>query len=286
MTLLYWKGRLLPPRKVNLSPLNTGLFFGESLFETLPVYQEGPLFFPEHLARLKKGCGFLRWPFLPVENFKKAIRLFRSELGTKTDFLIRFNLVQEMGDLSRSGASSNHRPELFAVTRSLRHDPDRFLPFSGKVGVSPWKAMDSETVPNHFKIPFYLTTRSVLREHPHWDEILRLNSHGQVVDGGSSTPMWFDGRTLFVPPLKLGGLESVTRERILHLCADLGLPAREKPWKPEDVFQKGELLFVGSGVGVMGASHLLGRRIKSSGFLAIRLWQHYRKWARERVFLR
>jgi len=284
MTLIYWKGKLLPPEKVSLSPLNTGLFYGESLFETLPIYRGGALFFTEHLMRLKKGCDFLHWPYLPKENFEKAIRLFRSENGITSDFLIRFNLVQKLDDLSPKTGFSSRRPELFAVIRPLRHDPNRFLPFRAKVGVSPWKAIGGEMVPNHFKLPFYLTTRSVLRDHPDWDEILRLNNHGRVVDGGSSTPMWFDGKSVHVPSLKLGGLESVTRGKILQLCSDLGLPVRESAWKPENVFQKGELFFVGSGVGVMSASHLLGRRIKSSGFFAVRLWQHYRKWAREKGF--
>src|ERR1051325_6654739 len=120
MTLIYWKGRLLPPEKVSLSPLNTGLFYGESLFETLPIYGGRALFFTEHFRRLKKGCDFLRWPYLPKEDFEKAIRLFVSERGTGSDFLIRFNLIQKLDDLSPKTGFLNRRPELFAVIRSLR----------------------------------------------------------------------------------------------------------------------------------------------------------------------
>jgi branched-chain amino acid aminotransferase len=139
-------------------------------------------------------------------------------------------------------------------------------------------------VPNRFKNAAYLTIRAAFREHPEWDEILRLSDKGEVVDGGSSTPFWFDGKKVLVPPLKLGGLESVTRKKIIQLCRNIGVEIVEKAWKPSDVFQNGELFFGGSGVGVMRASHLQNRKINSSSSLSVRIWQHYRKWAIEMAF--
>jgi branched-subunit amino acid aminotransferase/4-amino-4-deoxychorismate lyase len=166
---------------------------------------------------------------------------------------------------------------MFAIIRPLRHDPDNSKPPQGEVGISPWLAADRDTLPNHFKNSFYLTTRAVFRKYPEWDDVLRLNHNGQVVDGGSSTPLWYDGKILCAPPLALGGLESITRKKIIQICRRLKIKAIEKAWKPKDAVEKGELLLVGSGVGVMSVFRLQGRKLKTSGVLASKLWDYYRK---------
>jgi branched-subunit amino acid aminotransferase/4-amino-4-deoxychorismate lyase len=276
---IYWKGKIRKPSEVKLSPVNTGLLYGESLFEAVPVYDGKPLYFREHMQRLNKGCHFLGWPLPSEKEFHKAIRLFSEMPGAKGDFLIRFNLVQEILGPAHPKAFYRNPPALFAMIRPLRHDPSSMEPPQGKVGLSPWRAADPRTFPNYFKAAAYLTTRQVFRKHPEWDDILRLNEHGQVVDGGSSTPLWFDGSKVCASPLGLGGLESVTRIKVLEYVRKMGIGVIEKPWKPIDALKKGELFMVGSGVGVMAVSELQGRRLRNCGIFALRVWENYRKHA-------
>ncbi len=299
MNKIYWKGRLVSPKRVRISPLNTSFLFGEALFESLPVYGGKPLFFREHLERLKRGCRFLSWPFISEVEFKKAIRLFSKGRKGDPDFLIRFNLVQELEGSGNPREFIKKTPTLFAIVRPLRHQLRKKNPILGKVGISPWMAFDKQTLPNNFKIPYYMTTRWVFRKNPRWKEILRLNQRGEVVDGGASTPMWFDGKTVHVPPLKMGGLESVTRKKIIQMIKRLGLPVVEKAWKPAELLKKQnphfskvgvgrrsakasvnqELFFVGSGVGVMAASHLMNRKIMGIPKVTEKLWSIYRHQA-------
>lgn len=284
MIRVYWKGKLWPSEKIRISPLNTGLFFGENLFEAVPVYRGRPLFFKEHLRRLQEGCHFLHWPFLPESEFRKAISLFDRAQAGVTEFMIRFNLVQEIKGQPGPHVYPKGTPILFATTRPLRHSLSQEFPTRGKVGLGTWIAADDKTLPHHFKLSFYLTTRADFREHPDWDEILRLSREGFVVDGGLSTPLWFTGKKVLAPPLFLGGLASVTRKKILKLVAGLGIRIEEKPWKPNDIFGKGELFFVGSGVGVFSPTHLQNRKINRLNPFATVLWQSYRKLARDKVF--
>lgn len=262
-----------------MSAQNTLFLFGEGLFETIPVYSGKPLFLEEHLARLEKGCRFLRWGLWPKVEFEKAIALFNRKL-VKANYLIRFTLVKELEEWSNNGRGRD-LPALFATTRPLRHDSRDYRPLNENIGICPWPVPQLKMVPNEFKIPFYLPTQIVLRDKPQWREVLWLNKKKEVVDGGFSTPIWFDGKNVQVSPLRLGGLRSVTRQKILQLCVKMGINVIEKPWTPKNVFKKGELLFVGSGVGIMSASHLQGRKMRSFG-LAVRLWQHYRQWALHR----
>lgn len=278
---LFLDDRLVPPDKAKVTPLNTALFFGESLLETIPVYSGKPLFFREHLERLEKGCRFLGWPALPREKFGKVLRLYAAR--TKGPFAIRFCLAQEPEPPLNPRRFSAKAPRLMAAIRPLRHNPDDFWPSLGRIGVGRWRVPGPEAVPGQFKWVFYMMIRQDFRRHPEWDEMLRLDAEGFVADGGSAAPLWFKDGTLYAPPLKAGGLESVTRGKILSLCRSLGIRTAEKRWKPSDALKGGELFFVGSGVGLLGASHLQGRPLKRWNPLVLRLWQHYRNWAAEKA---
>ena len=279
MNEIYHQGRLKPPGKALISPLDTGLLFGESLFETFPVYGGKPLFFKDHVERLRRGCRLLHWPYLPTSEFKKAIGLFTKKYPKTHSFMVRFNLTQELVPPAGPRTFTFRRPVTFATARPLRHDIQAPQPPSGKAGISPWKTPHWRMFPTRFKTASYLTTRLTFREHPDWDEILKLNDRGQVVDGGGATPFWYDGKSLWVPPLNLGGLESVTRKKVISLCRRLGLKVVERPWKPAQVSRKGELFLAGSGVALLRVTHLQGRPLKPALGLTSRLWRHYQGWA-------
>ena len=279
MNEIYYQGRLQPPERALLSPLNSGLLYGESLFETFPVYGGRPLFFKDHWERLGRGCHLLHWTLPPAREFKKAIRLFTQKHPPGADFMVRFNLSQELVPPAGPRTFTFKRPVFFATARPLRHHIADPLPPVGKAGISPWTSPHAGMFPTRFKTASYLTTRLTLRAHPEWDELLRLNDKGEVVDGGGATPFWYDGKTLWAAPLELGGLASVTRKKVIELCKRLDVKLKERPWKPSGLSAKGELFFVGSGVALLSVSHLKDRKLKPRGPLTVRLWQHYQRWA-------
>ncbi|MGH7740155.1 MAG: aminotransferase class IV [bacterium] len=260
-----------------VSPLSGAALFGEGLFESIPVYAGRPLFLKDHLERLQKGCGFLDWPFPPSAEFQKAIRLFHRVYPS--DFMIRFNLTQPFA-MPVHPRSRGDRPELWAFIRPLAHQRESFWPARGPVGISPWTVPDSQSLPNQFKWAFYMMTRKAYRQHPSWREMVRVNREGYAVDGAGSSVLWFDGRKVLIPPRGWVGLEGITQKKITALCRRLGLAVVEKPWRPLETLNRGELIFTGSGVGVMTASRLAGKRFKSPSRLALRLWQYYRDWTR------
>jgi 4-amino-4-deoxychorismate lyase len=271
---IFMDGRLMPVHQTQISPLNTAILYGEGLFETLSVYHGKPLFFQEHLTRLEKGCRFLGWRVPPRTIFEKAIRLYSEKVPGH--FAIRFNLVQEMAPPAAPQQFSRRLPRLFAMIRPLRHQPESFTPPTGRAGISPWTVPGPSAAPGQFKWIFYMMIRQDFRRHSHWDEMLRLNEKGFVVDGGGAAPFWALDGVIYAPPLRNGGLESVTRRKVLEICKNLKIPVVERSWRPIEVLKKGELFFAGSGVGILAISHLMEKRLGKFNSIALRLWQHYR----------
>ena len=270
--------KLVPFSKARYSPFNSALFFGEGLIETIPVYGGVPLFLGDHIDRIGKGCEFLGWASVSSKRFKRAIRLFSERLDTHAQFAVRFNLVQEMGPCSNIFDFPAAVPKMFATVRPIRHNPANFTPSFGNVGICSWKVLGPQSGPRSFKWNFYMMVRQEFRVHADWDEMLCLNDDGYVADAAGSSPLWFTNRTVFVPPRRLGGLDGITRRKVQELCCKLGLKVIEKPWRPVEVFREGELVLVGSGVGIMGVSRIQGKALKTKNTFALRLWQHYREW--------
>jgi len=283
--ILFLDNKLVSIDKGKLSPFNSALLYGESLLEAVPVYGGKPLFFKDHLDRMEKGCGFLGWSFPTRDKFKKAIALFSSQKDTPENFMIRFSLVQEMGPPGNPRQFSKKPPRLYGMIRSLRHQPEDPLPVRGKIGISHWAVPGNSAAPDQFKWIFYMMIRQDFRLHPQWDEMLRLDEKGFVVDGGGSSPLWFVGGRLIIPPSGSAGLESVTRKKILNLCRGWGIEVAPKKWKPAEAVNKGELFFTGSGIGILEVTHLEGRALKGRRDLTRRLWDRYRLWmARKPTF--
>lgn len=276
---VFLDSKLVPSSHARLSAFNTAFLHGECLLEAIPVYNGRPLFLDDHLERLRKGCLFLGWPYPGRARFQRAIGLFAAHPQSPAHFIVRFGLVQELDPPVFPRQFSRKPPRLLAMIRPLRHRPEDLIPPSGRAGIGTSRVPGPSAVPGQFKWIFYMMVRRDFRLHPEWDEMLRLNEKGFVVDGGSSSPLWAVDGKVYSPPLREGGLESVTRRKILKICRSLRVPVVEKGWKPPDVLKKGELFFVGSGVGILTISHLMGKPLRRSTPLALRLWQHYRGMA-------
>jgi branched-chain amino acid aminotransferase len=279
MNVLLDGTRLAAPAQARLSPLNTALLFGESLYETLPVYFGRPFALKEHLERLEKGCRFLNWPLPDPKVFERAVRLLAGRMEPPRHFAVRFSLVQEVDPPGKPRSFSGKPPRLFAAARPLGHRPETFWPPVGRVGIAKWRAPSPGVFPAGFKGFPAMMVRRDWRLHPDWDEMLRLDERGMVVDGGGASPLWFLQGSLLVPPRKGGGLESVTRNKIIGFCRFLGVKVREKEWTPAEVQKKGELFFAGSGVGVLGVARIGARSCSRPPLAALRFWQFYRREA-------
>jgi branched-subunit amino acid aminotransferase/4-amino-4-deoxychorismate lyase len=78
------------------------------------------------------------------------------------------------------------------------------------------------------------------------DEALLVTDAGQVLEGAASSVFAVVGGDLVTPPLGAGILPGITRERVLRLCARLGLPARERALTLAELRSASELFLTNS----------------------------------------
>jgi branched-chain amino acid aminotransferase len=78
------------------------------------------------------------------------------------------------------------------------------------------------------------------------DDALLLGAYGELLEGATSSAFLVRGGVLYTPPLSLGILPGITRDRVLGCAAQSGIEAREKLLHIHDVYAADELFLTSS----------------------------------------
>ena len=93
------------------------------------------------------------------------------------------------------------------------------------------------------------------------DDALLVGAHGEVLEGATSSVFVVRRGELLTPPLSLGILPGITRERVLACAHRAGLAARESLLTIHDAYRADELLATSSVRGVVGVVRVDGMPI-------------------------
>jgi branched-chain amino acid aminotransferase len=91
------------------------------------------------------------------------------------------------------------------------------------------------------------------------DDALLLNAAGHVAEATVANVFAVRRGVLRTPPASDGALEGITREAVLELAAELGVPSEERTLGRMDLFAADEVFLTGTGAGIVPVASLDGR---------------------------
>ena len=222
---MWLNGRVVEEDEACIAPGDHGFLVGDGVFETLRSYGGVPFAVGEHGERLAAGAATLGIDAPSVERFEEAVRAVLEANGL-ADARIRATLTSGPGPpgLTRGGPSTflvtarsmvPWPPTASAiVSGTVRHDESGPLAAVKTIGLA-----DS------------LMAQREARERG-TDEALLLNTAGEIVEATTANVfIVLDGR-LETPPPGSGCLLGITRERVIALSHDIGMPAVQPPIRP------------------------------------------------------
>ncbi|GAA5439451.1 hypothetical protein Dcae01_00954 [Deinococcus caeni] len=209
-----------------MNPLPDGVndpawLHGATAFTTVRTRLGAPLLWPEHLARLRDTCAFLGL-LVPDPD--------PPPLDPHPWGLLRVTVTE-------GGTFASHRP----LTPGPRPEGGVTVRLTG-VQIHP--QLGAHKTGNY--LPYRLAARQAA---PAFEGLL-LDAHGQVVDGGRTSPLLELDGALVVPA---GGLPSVTRAAFLR-----GTPHVTRPVHAAELARVTRAWVCGSGVGVVPVARLEG----------------------------
>ena len=190
-------GAIAPRGEARIPVCDEGLLRGDGGFEVLRVYGGAPFAVDDHFARLGRTCAGLKLA-VDLEALAGEARALL-DAAAEPDALLRLVVTRGgrriaiVEPLPRYGATARVATVTYAPTRVL----------------------------NGLKTLSYAANMLAVRlaQEQGCDEALLVTPHGRVLEGPTWTFFWVAGGRLHTPALDDGILDSITRRRLLEVCA-------------------------------------------------------------------
>jgi branched-chain amino acid aminotransferase len=213
---VWLNGALVDAESGCLSPSDHGLLVGDGVFETLRCYAGVPFALADHLARLEAGARAL-WLEPPAPD----------ELAGATHAVIAANGLEDarMRITLTSGAGppglARGEREPTVLVSALPLTP---WPPTATAIVSRWRRDEDDPLRGVKTVSLVASVMALAEARAQGaSEAIVLNRRGDVCEATTANVFVVSDGRVATPSLRSGCLAGITRERVLALCADLGL---------------------------------------------------------------
>ena len=223
-SIIYLNGEFLPLEEAKIPVLDRGFIFGDGVYEVIPCYG-GRLFrLEEHLRRLQHSLDGIRLrnPLTPAEWKEMLQRLAEANPAEDQSLYLQ---------VTRGVAGRDHRfpekstPTVFAMSKPLPPAPPELL----ERGVAAITLPDIRWQCCHIKaislLPNVLLRQQALEAGA--DEAILLRD-GEATEGAASNLFIVEAGVLITPPKDHRLLPGITRDLVVELARDAGIPCQER----------------------------------------------------------
>ncbi|MEO8785343.1 MAG: aminotransferase class IV [Candidatus Saccharimonadales bacterium] len=255
----YFRDDFVPFSEANLSIGSSPVLYGLCVYTVFaaswdPKAKQLYAFrLKDHYKRLVNSANIMDF-----NSFSKVWSYERFELTMLE--LLRRNKVQE-NVLVRAAVFVD---ELLAGTKihdlknsfsAYVYPMGHILPDDGAhVCVSSWQRTADNAIPSRAKVNGSYINASLMKNEAllnGYDEAIAIDDHGHVAEGTVANLFIVRGGKLITPDPATDILEGITRDTVLQLAAELGIPAVERSIDRSELYIADEIMMCGSSARVL-----------------------------------
>ena len=249
--MMYAAGRIVPEAEATVSALDAGLLLGAGLFETLRTYGGRPFRLARHMARLRASGQFFRIFVRESDDEIAGIIARLLEANGLSDARIRITATR--GPVTE-GLSDDEAPQatlLVTAGGQVSYPPELYERGATAV-VSDIRINESDPLVFH-KTTNYMSNLLAIRDAHSGGatEALRFNTRNRLAEGAISNVFLVSAGRLLTPPVEDGLLAGITREAVLEVAAEIGVPAEQRSLTVNDMLEADEVFLTNSIMEVM-----------------------------------
>jgi branched-chain amino acid aminotransferase len=246
----YVNGRICNQQDAVISVFDHGFLFGEGVYEVVRTYHHEPFLLDRHFRRLRTSAQMIALdPGMTDAELERAVRdtMAAYLAGPGRDdpgreLYVRFLLTRGLGDMTYNPAASP-APSLVIIVKPLVPPPPAAYEQGVKVSLVSVVRNHPGSVNPLIKSNNLLNNALAMQEalrHGGFEAILR-NYRGELAECSQSNLFLVKGGTLRTPRLDAGLLAGITREFLLDVAAEAGVPVQDGPLLDEDLFGADEV---------------------------------------------
>lgn len=264
----YHRGEFVPASDPQL-PLSTqALHYGIGVFEGIRAYRsaDGLFLFRayDHYERMLRGCRTLRIPLpgKPGDLVDITVELLRRNAHDEDVYVrpvaYKLSLLPGMPPgVFLSGLSD----AMSIISYSL---PVERLGQGVRCGISSWRRPPRDTLPAQAKITGGYVTSAFATDEARaggQDDAILLDRSGNVAEATTANVFTVRDGCLVTPPTTGDLLPGITRDTLLTLIREVGLPVAERSVSPAELFSADEVFLCSTGKGVVPVIAVAGRDV-------------------------
>ncbi|MCL2709508.1 MAG: branched-chain-amino-acid transaminase [Planctomycetaceae bacterium] len=259
---VYISGKFFDKDNAKISVFDHGLLYGDGVFEGMRSYNGKVFRLREHMIRLWKSARALMIEIpITLEEMEAAVNETLQVNGIQNGY-IRLLVTRGIGTLGLD-AHLCSEPQVVIIAAQLALYPAELYEKGLDIVTAATVRTNPSMVSPQVKSMNYLNNvLAKIEGHlAGCAEVLMLNTKGEVAEcSGDNVFIIRDGK-LHTPPPEAGILEGITRQTVIDIAVDMGIPVREAPMTRYDIFAADECFLTGSGAELIPVVKLDGRLI-------------------------
>jgi D-alanine transaminase len=272
---VYLNGQYINHSEAVVPVDDRGFLFADGVYEVARIYG-GRLFLMEpHMERLRAGLAALRIRDAAIDALPEAAERLIDVNGVTGDGTLYVQVTR--GTAPRKHAfPADTQPSVYAIAKAFTNHPAEYFSrgvSAISVGDTRWSRCDIKSIA---LLPNVLANQQA-HESGAFEALFVKD--GVLIEGSHSNLFAvLDGRLMTYPSSNYI-LTGITRNLVLDLAAELGIPAAEAPLYTERIPEVEELFLSGTTTEIMPITTLDGRPVGSGapGSITTRLQQAFRQ---------
>jgi branched-subunit amino acid aminotransferase/4-amino-4-deoxychorismate lyase len=256
---VYVNGEVMPVAEAHVSVLDHGFLYGAGLFETMRTVGGRPMFWREHVGRLRESAEVLGI-MIPWNDEELELGIVKTVRANELqEAYVRVSVTRGIGLLGPSGKTCAV-PTLVVYVKELvlpnwsAYSQGRDLLVLQTVRSTPETSVRVKSLN-------YLNSLLAYRELEQrgGGEGIQLSPEGHVAEGAVSNLFFVVQGELWTPSLDTGILPGITRCWVIEQARKMGLTVREARFTLDEVAAASEAFTTSSVVGLLPAVSVEGK---------------------------
>jgi branched-chain amino acid aminotransferase len=259
---VYVNGRFVPAAEASVSVFDHGFLYGDGVFEGIRVYESNIFRLRQHVQRLYHSaqCILLTIPLQPEDMIEAIVETVRRR--NLPDQYVRVVVSRGGGDLGLDPRRCPH-PSVIIIADTIALYPEQVYTRGLELVTVATRRTPSWALDPRIKSLNYLNNilAKIEAQQAGAVEAVMLNAEGYVAECTADNIFIVRQGRVLTPSTAAGALLGVTRDSVLEIAHDLGLPTEETFLTRYDLYTADECFMTGTGAEIVPVVRIDGRQI-------------------------
>lgn len=250
--IIFMNGKLVPEQEAVISVFDHGYLYGDGVFEGIRAYNGRVFKLEEHVRRLYESAHsiMLPIPYSQEEMIKAVVDTVNA--NKLRDAYIRLVVSRGIGDLGLDPRKCKESQVVIIADKIVLYPEELYEEGLTVITVATRRNIADALDPKLKSLNYLNNIHAKIEANRAGVlEALMTNSQGFISEGTGDNIFIYRKGKLITPPPYLGILEGITREAVIDLAHEEGIPLEEAPFTRHDLYVSDECFLTGTAAEVI-----------------------------------